>query len=273
MVSERLLLALDTLGRHVFSFDSAPDITDPEIRDERFARAAAVAEHFEQGFWIPLKVTGAAVLEVGAGYGALQAELLRRGATRAIALDPSEDAVAELSRRLGSDRRLEVVQAPLESCPLPDESVDVVVSYATFEHLGDLDASFAQLRRVLKPGGLVFVKYGQPWLHYNGPHLVTYIHVPWAHLFFRDRTIRTVLERYRREGRYPAASIDARLEDLDHMNRLSLTGHIKAIKRSGLEILQLENMSPRAWKRWLSRVPLAREFLPGELTVILKKPG
>src|SRR5262249_27582484 len=44
--------------------------------------------------------------------------------------------------------------ATLEALPLPTDSVDVVVSNAAVEHLSDLDAAFAQLYRVTRPGGL-----------------------------------------------------------------------------------------------------------------------
>jgi SAM-dependent methyltransferase len=51
------------------------------------------------------------------------------------------------------DRVITQVSAPLEKLPLPDNSVDVVVSNAVVEHLSDLNESFGQLYRITKPGG------------------------------------------------------------------------------------------------------------------------
>ncbi len=42
-----------------------------------------------------------------------------------------------------------------EPLPLPDDSVDIVVSDHVFEHIDDPDAAIAELERVLKPGGWI----------------------------------------------------------------------------------------------------------------------
>jgi hypothetical protein len=112
----------------------------------------------------------------------------------------------------------------------------------------------------------------QPWLHFNGPHLITYLHVPWVHLLFSEKTIRATLERYEREGRYPAASIDARLDDLDHMNRMTVRDYRATVAASGLDVVQFDVLSPRVWKQALQRMPVLRELFAGAPTIILRKP-
>lgn len=47
------------------------------------------------------------------------------------------------------------VVAPGAPLPLPDESVDIIVSWAVFEHLDDPAATAAELDRVLRPGGWI----------------------------------------------------------------------------------------------------------------------
>lgn len=87
------------------------------------------------------------------GYHARFYELLRGELTRN---DPTADvrpltALLEAGGYPGSVIRRE--DAALETMPLADESCDFVISNAVVEHLYDLDASFAQLCRVTKPGG------------------------------------------------------------------------------------------------------------------------
>jgi SAM-dependent methyltransferase len=40
--------------------------------------------------------------------------------------------------------------------PLPDTSVDIIYSCAVLEHVHDLDLCFAEMNRVLKPGGIMY---------------------------------------------------------------------------------------------------------------------
>jgi SAM-dependent methyltransferase len=54
-------------------------------------------------------------------------------------------------------RRVEVMQANLADLPLPDESVDVVVSFQVIEHLWDQAQFVAECARVLRPSGLLMV--------------------------------------------------------------------------------------------------------------------
>ena len=50
--------------------------------------------------------------------------------------------------------RLQFIQAPLEACGIPPESVDVVTSNSVFEHLADPEEVTAELARRMRSGGL-----------------------------------------------------------------------------------------------------------------------
>lgn len=45
-----------------------------------------------------------------------------------------------------------------EEIPIPDNSVDVVVATETLEHVFDLDKTIREIKRVLKPNGVVYVQ-------------------------------------------------------------------------------------------------------------------
>src|SRR5689334_6543397 len=96
-------------------------------------------------------------LEIGAGTGYFTLNLLRAGLIgEATASDISQgmlDALAHSAERLGLE--VETVRAEAESLPFEDESFDLVFGHAVLHHLPDLDASFAELYRVLKPGGRI----------------------------------------------------------------------------------------------------------------------
>jgi len=97
---------------------------------------------------------GLTVLDVCAGTGDLSFAAAARGA-RVIALDLSAGMLAVLSRRATDAQRasIEPLVGSIERAPLPDASVDRIVSGFTVRNVGDLPGAFAEMRRVLRPGG------------------------------------------------------------------------------------------------------------------------
>ncbi|HQR12762.1 MAG TPA: methyltransferase domain-containing protein [Casimicrobiaceae bacterium] len=58
---------------------------------------------------------------------------------------------------------IETFGADLSSIPIPDASVDVVMSRSVFEHLDDPAAVYAELARILKPGGQLIFLTANMW--------------------------------------------------------------------------------------------------------------
>ena len=105
-------------------------------------------------------------LEIGAGTGYFTLNLLRAGMVdEAVATDISLGMLRELE---GSARKLgvavETAQCEADTLPFPDDSFDLVFGHAILHHLPDLDAAFAEFRRVLRPGGRIAFA-GEPSRH------------------------------------------------------------------------------------------------------------
>jgi ubiquinone/menaquinone biosynthesis C-methylase UbiE len=105
-------------------------------------------------------------LEIGAGTGYFTLNLLRAGVVRSgVATDISQgmlDELAQSAQRLGVEVETDCCEA--ERLPFPDDSFDLVFGHAVLHHLPDLEAAFAEFRRVLRPGGrLAFC--GEPSRH------------------------------------------------------------------------------------------------------------
>ena len=94
---------------------------------------------------------GQRVLDVGAGTGALTAELIRRGADAAAA-DPSPPFVAALRERFPD---IGAHEAPAEDLPWPDESFDAALAQLVITFMRDAPAGIAEMQRVVRPGGVV----------------------------------------------------------------------------------------------------------------------
>ena len=94
---------------------------------------------------------GQRILDVGSGKGAF-AGALARGGLRPVGADPSLAAVAIAKRWVDGDGRF--LLAAGEALPLASESFDRAVSVCVLEHTRDDALVLAEVRRVLKPGGL-----------------------------------------------------------------------------------------------------------------------
>jgi SAM-dependent methyltransferase len=88
--------------------------------------------------------SGMRVLDVGAGTGALTAELVARGASVAAA-DPSPEFVAVLRKRFPD---LEVEEAPAESLPYGDGVFDLALAQLVVAFMIDAPAAIAEMARV-----------------------------------------------------------------------------------------------------------------------------
>lgn len=102
-------------------------------------------------------------LEIGAGTGFFLLNLMQAGvASEGWVCDISPGMVAAAERnaaRLGLSVTGRVADA--EHLPYDDGSFDLVVGHAVLHHLPDVPAAFAQVLRVLRPGGR-FVFAGEP---------------------------------------------------------------------------------------------------------------
>ena len=94
----------------------------------------------------------AVVLDLGAGTGDLSAEFRRQGADRVLGFDVSASMLAWAEEKFGRDG-IDWLQGDAQHLPLADESFDVVASAFVMRNLPDLEGSFREMARVLKPGG------------------------------------------------------------------------------------------------------------------------
>ncbi len=91
------------------------------------------------------------VLEVGPGTGAFAARVADRlPGVRLTAIDQSATFV-EMTRARGIDAR----EGDVQDLPFGDEAFDVVAALWMLYHVPDVDRAIGEVRRVLRPGGLL----------------------------------------------------------------------------------------------------------------------
>jgi arsenite methyltransferase len=123
------------------------------VPDESVESFAGVANPFGLG---PI-AAGETVLDLGCGAGTdllIAAQMAGPGG-RAIGIDMTAamtDRARTSAREMGLDN-VELHEGLIETLPLGDESIDVVISNGVIDLVPDKDAVFSEIKRVLRAGG------------------------------------------------------------------------------------------------------------------------
>ena len=109
-----------------------------------------------------VRLTPSLILDAGAGTGMAIDGLMRRfPKARVIALDFALPMLLRARRRGSWRRRPRCVCADTEALPLVDGSLDLIFSNVTLQWCNDLEGTFREFLRVLRPGGLLmFTTFG-----------------------------------------------------------------------------------------------------------------
>ena len=194
---------------------------------------------------------GLVVADVGGGPGYFAREFRAAGA-RAVCLDTDSGELAGLGgpgpdSAIGSALRL----------PLATGAVDVCFSSNVLEHVADWQAMLAEMVRVTRPGGVIFVTFTN-WLSPWGGHETS----PW-HYLGGDRAAR----RYqRRHGRPPKNRYGTSLYPVSVAAALAW-----AQAAPGAVLADAVPRYLPGWTRPLLRIPVLREFLTWNLLLVLRR--
>ncbi len=137
-------------------------MSDPlEFTGERFVPGIPgeiVYEHWHRYAFARRFVAGRRVLDVacGEGYGSA---LLAASAAQVCGVDISQNAINHAQNQYAAQKNLSFQQGSATELPLPDHSVDVVVSFETIEHLPQAmqQPMIQEFARVLTPDGLLII--------------------------------------------------------------------------------------------------------------------
>src|SRR3954471_14002428 len=129
-----------------------------EFTGERFVpgtRGNIELEHLHRYLQAGEIAAGKVVLDIasGEGYGSA---MLANSAARVIGVDISAAAVYHAADRYKKEN-LEYKVGSCADIPVPDASVDMVVSFETLEHHDQHEQMMREFKRVLRPAGVVLI--------------------------------------------------------------------------------------------------------------------
>lgn len=222
-------------------------------------------------------LAGKRLLDVGCGLGGKTVAYAEAGA-RAVGTDLSEaNAVQSRGYADAAGKGIEFFVGDAAALPIRDGALDTVVANDAMEHFAEPERALAEMARVLRPGGAIWVFFTP---HYSplGSHLYDYVYTPWCHLLFTRaqllRGIRAVLL----ERGQSAETVDARVHtimqsfdrDLNHMSIARFLGLVRSTP--GVRVSRLE-LKPAKFGvlKPLTRVPALRELVTGFVTCRLER--
>jgi len=174
----REYLGADELARLAERYAAAPDDYhyDPDALLTRGRERAAVLGREV--------AAGAHCLEIGSA-DAMTACALQEAGRRVTAVDIDTSRTDPRARAAG----VEVREMDATRLAFADGTFDFVYSFNAFEHLPDPAATFAELARVLKPGGRFLLSFtGLRWSP-HGAHMYKVIGIPYITVLFDRATI------------------------------------------------------------------------------------
>ncbi|HEX6045239.1 MAG TPA: class I SAM-dependent methyltransferase, partial [Pyrinomonadaceae bacterium] len=179
-----------------------PAIKRFDSNEQYFKQRVAETSQYRQLFSPFVSFEGKTVLDLGCNRGYLLHSFLQNEKFKAIGADLVSYYLKDARRDYGDI--IDFIETTPSAIPLPDNSVDVVYTIDTVEHLSQPREIFLEVYRILKPGGIFLVHFN-PWLNPHGSHLDDVIPFPWPHVLFSMDTLLSVAAKLYDSPRYDAA--------------------------------------------------------------------
>lgn len=161
---------------------ASPILLDRQYKQAKVDKMLAI---LEAAGAVGAEPRGLAV-DVGCSAGFFAAGIAPRfGSVLGIDIDPHALRIAASATVPGN---LHFLLADSLRLPLPDDSTDLVICNHVYEHVPSAERLFAEIRRVLKPGGRCYLGAASRLIpvepHYHLP-LLSWLPKPLAHLYMR----------------------------------------------------------------------------------------
>ncbi len=215
---------------------------------------------------IYIDVQNKIILEIGAENANTLYELEKQGMQYGIGInnwlwEHKADNVSKVTDRIV------LAHGDINALPIEDESFDLIISIASFEHILNLENALQEMYRLLKPGGFIFTIFAPIWSNPEvGHHLwfenqnnwyrfneeETYRHLvkPGEHLLYEKEEMRVHLKQ--RCDDKLAEQLLYELYERDIINRYTYADYRRFVVETGFNIIRLR----KSWE-----IPVAQDTL------------
>jgi len=207
-------------------------------------------------------ITGMRAADVGCGDGLVDLGLAHKARPRElVGYDierTDERQLVEMARLTGVARRLprglRFEESTDTMIPAEDASFDYVVSWSVFEHATDPVTLALEMRRIVRPGGLVFVQLYPFYMSQHGSHLWDWF----PEGFEQFRRTESEIERVLRDdpGLLGPEWAEEQLHIYRTLNRLTIDDLQRALIRAALRVVRVDLLTNRF------HIPMELDHLP-----------
>jgi len=199
---------------------------------------------------------GKAVADIGSGDGIIDLALALRGRPRELVgydvnptpVDHLLDVAGRYAEVTALPPGLSFVPSEPERLDAPDAAYDVVVTWSVFEHARDPLGLLREMRRIVRPDGLLFLQLWPFYHSHQGSHLWDWFPEPFHHLQQSQEEIEAAM------GSDEWSQY--MLAEYKTLNRVTLDELGAAVREAGFSIRELELIAHR------SRVPAGLDEVP-----------
>ena len=246
----------------------------------QYQRGGDTIAFFRERYTTREMFEGKTVLDVGCGAGGKTMYYAAQGVERIVGMDivaHYQQEAEELARQLGYADKFTFVVGDAAHTGFPDGSFDTIIMNDAMEHVARPDLVLAEVRRILRPGGRLYVNF-PPYYHPFGAHLSDLIGIPWVHLFFSEKTLvaaykelcKTVPDGEQRIA-FRISENEEGEEYFSYINHMTIRRFDKLRAQAGMEQVYYRQVPLRPFLAPLAKLPGLRELFVKMVVCVFEK--
>ena len=179
-----------------------------------------------------------------------------------------------LAAELGLSDKFTFVANDAARLPFDDSTIDTIILNDAMEHVDEPEAVLLECMRVLAAGGRIFLNF-PPYHHPYGLHLQDAIALPYAHLFFSEKTMISVYKDAVKNLPNGEERVKFRIsecgEKVSFINKMTIRRFKKILAKLGIQPLYYKEVPLRKKLALLAKIPVVKEGFMQMVVCVIQK--